>query len=61
MEHITDQELELHLRGKIRQAQELARIEGHLLKCPDCNARSEQTETYLKILEVVVSFTRHED
>jgi hypothetical protein len=50
VEHLTDDELEMHLMGKIPGGPELDRIEEHLLWCQGCIDRSIIIEEHVEIV-----------
>jgi hypothetical protein len=54
VEHLTDEELEVHLMGAIPEGPELARIEEHLLWCQYYIERSVTTEAYMHALRIAL-------
>jgi anti-sigma factor RsiW len=45
--HITDTNLERYYLGMIPEGPELDKLEEHLLACPECVDRTEETEAYV--------------
>jgi len=45
--HIPDHDLERYYLAMITDEAELARVEEHLLVCPKCVARAEETKIYV--------------
>ncbi len=41
--HISDDDLERYCIGMVREEEELRLLEGHILACPSCAERAEQT------------------
>jgi hypothetical protein len=48
--HISDHDLEQYYLGMITRERELEPLEEHLLGCPDCARRAEETESYVDAL-----------
>jgi hypothetical protein len=46
-EHISDHHLERYYLGLVTEEEELAPLEEHLLWCPWCLERAEQTQDYV--------------
>ena len=61
VEHLTDDELERHVMGKIPEGAELERIEEHLLWCQGCIDRSVNIEEYVKTMKAGLKAQRHEN
>jgi anti-sigma factor RsiW len=47
MVHLSDDDLERYYLGMISAESELAAVEEHLLACPGCVARAEETQDYV--------------
>jgi hypothetical protein len=54
MEHLTDDELERYIAGRISEGAELDRIEEHLSWCQGCIDRSMNTEAHINIVKAAV-------
>ena len=50
MEHISDHDLEQYHLGTVKDETELAPIEEHLLACPKCVERAEESADYVDAL-----------
>jgi hypothetical protein len=50
MEHITDNDLERYHLGMVRDEAELAPLEEHLLACPRCVERAEESADYVDVI-----------
>ena len=55
--HITDHDLERYYLGMVEEEGELARLEEHLVACPECVARAEHTELYVDALRSALLLT----
>ncbi|MGD1097102.1 MAG: zf-HC2 domain-containing protein [Bryobacteraceae bacterium] len=53
MPHISDDQLELYLMGRLNE-QELAPLEEHLLICEECRDRLEKTEAYIAAMRAIL-------
>jgi anti-sigma factor RsiW len=53
--HIADHDLERYYLGMIEGEDELAQLEEHLLCCPECVNRAEQTQHYVDALRVALA------
>lgn len=51
-DHISDDDLERYYLGMVTQGEELAQLEEHLLRCPLCVERAEETQDYVDALRV---------
>jgi len=54
MEHISDTDLERYYLGKIPEGPELAALEEHLLTCPECVERADETDRYVDVVRAAV-------
>ena len=54
MEHISDHDLERYHLGMVVDEAELAPLEEHLLACPECVERAEQTAVYVDTLRAAI-------
>jgi hypothetical protein len=54
MDHISDQDLERYHLGMVVDEAELAPLEEHLLACPECVERAEQTAVYVDTLRAAI-------
>ena len=48
--HLPDHDLERYCLGMIADERELARIEEHLLACPECAGRAQNVQEYIDAL-----------
>ncbi|MEP7362279.1 MAG: hypothetical protein ABI972_03420 [Acidobacteriota bacterium] len=48
--HISDHDLERYYLGMVTREEELATLEEHLLCCPSCVERSEETEDHVDLI-----------
>jgi len=48
--HISDHDLERYYLGMVTMEEELARLEEHLLCCPACVERAEETDGYVDLI-----------
>jgi anti-sigma factor RsiW len=55
--HIDDHDLERYYLGMVDQEDELSRLEEHLLCCPECVARAEQTQRYVDAMRQALAQT----
>jgi anti-sigma factor RsiW len=53
-QHITDHDLERYYLGMASDDIELARIEEHLLACPECVARAEESNRRVDLIRQAV-------
>ena len=53
-EHLTDHDLERYCLGMITQEEELASVEEHLLCCPHCVGRAEETQNYVDLMRAAI-------
>jgi anti-sigma factor RsiW len=53
-EHISDHDLERYYLGMITDDDELERLEEHLLCCPPCVERAEETQDYVDAMRVAL-------
>ena len=53
-EHISDHDLERYHLGMIDQEAELAPFEEHLLACPECSQRAEETAGWVDTIRAVI-------
>ena len=51
-QHISDHDLERYYLGMVTEEQELAHLEEHLLCCPPCVERAEETQDYMDAMRV---------
>jgi hypothetical protein len=51
-EHISDHNLERYCIGMVTEEEELAPLEEHLLWCPACVERAEETQDYVDAMRV---------
>lgn len=54
MKHICDHDLERYHLGMVVDEAELARIEEHLLACPECTERAENLATYVDTIRAAI-------
>ena len=54
VEHISDHDLERYHLGMVVDEAELASLEEHLLACPECVERAEQTAVYVDTLRAAI-------
>jgi hypothetical protein len=54
MEHISDHDLERYQLGIVVDEAELAPLEEHLVACPECVERAEQTAEYVDTLRAAI-------
>ena len=52
IEHISDHDLERYYLGMVTDEAELVPLEEHLLWCPSCVERAEQTQDYVDAMRV---------
>jgi len=52
--HTTDNDLERHAMGAVKDEGELAALEGHLLVCGWCIDRAEKTQGYNEIMQAAL-------
>ena len=50
--HLSDHDLERYYLGMVTKEDELAPLEEHLLACPFCVARAEETQDYVDDVRV---------
>jgi anti-sigma factor RsiW len=55
--HISDHDLERYYLGMVREEAELAPLEEHLLACPACVARAEETQDYVDAIRAALTAT----
>jgi hypothetical protein len=55
--HIDDHDLERYYLGMVEQENELALLEEHLLCCPECVSRAEQTQRYVDAIRRALAQT----
>jgi len=53
MAHISDHGLERYCLGMITEERELAPLEEHILACPVCAVRAEETLDYVEAVKAV--------
>ena len=53
-QHISDHDLERYYLGMVTDESELAPLEDHLLACPACAQRSEETQDYVDAVRSAV-------
>jgi len=58
-EHISDHDLERYYLGMVTNEDELERLEEHLLCCPPCVERVEETQDYVNAIRVAATMTFH--
>ncbi len=51
-EHISDHDLERYYLGMVPDEDELEHLEEHLLCCPPCVERAEETQDYVDAMRV---------
>ncbi len=49
--HISDHDLELYHLGRVSDAAQLDRLEGHLLACPTCAERAEECAAFVDAIQ----------
>jgi len=54
MAHISDHNLERYYLGMITKESELAPLEEHILGCPACATRAEQTQDYVDAIRAAI-------
>ena len=54
-QHISDHDLDRYYLGIVADESELAPFEEHLLACPICVQRSEETQDYVDTIRAVLS------
>ena len=59
--HLTDHELEQYYLGMLEAEPELAQVEEHLLCCPECVARAEDTQYWVDAMRVALLQTEESD
>ena len=52
--HISDHDLERYHLGMVVDEAELAPLEEHLLACPECVERAEQTAAYVDTIRAAI-------
>jgi hypothetical protein len=50
IDHISDDDLERYYLGMVTQEEELAGFEEHLLGCPLCAARADETQDFIDLV-----------
>ena len=53
-EHISDHDLERYYLGMVTEEEELAPLEEHILCCPLCAKRAEETQDYVDAIRAVL-------
>jgi hypothetical protein len=53
-EHVSDHDLERYYLGMVIREDELADLEEHLLGCPSCVERAEETQDYMDAIRVAL-------
>ena len=53
-EHISDHDLERYYLGMVTEEDELAPLEEHILCCPVCAERAEETQDYVDAMRVAL-------
>ena len=53
-EHISDHDLERYYLGMVTDEQELAPLEEHILCCPSCAERAQETQDYVDAMRVAL-------
>ena len=53
-EHISDHDLDRYYLGMVTDEDELERVEEHLLCCPRCVERAEETQDYVDAMRVAL-------
>jgi hypothetical protein len=54
MEHISDHDLERYHLGMVEEESELAALEEHLLGCPSCAERAEESAAYVDLMRAAI-------
>ena len=54
MEHLSDHDLERYHLGMVVDEAELAPLEEHLLACPDCAERAEESARYVDTMRAAI-------
>jgi hypothetical protein len=54
MEHVRDDDLERYYLGMITDEAELAQLEQHLLACPQCVDRAEESDAYVDAMRAAI-------
>jgi hypothetical protein len=52
--HTSDEDLELYHLGAMFPKHELVRLEQHLLFCPECARRAEESATYVDAMRAAI-------
>ncbi len=54
MEHLSDLDLERYHLGMVIDTQELAALEEHVLSCPHCATRAEESADYVDLMRKTI-------